>query len=298
MENQNGIVLAMFGTSVEEALPALLNIRDRVVARFPEAAVRIAFTSNFIRRIWRDRATSPDYLRAHPDIPADILYAPEPLAAIASFQEEGIGSVIVQPVHIAPSEEFIDLASYVEGLDAMESVHAQPFARLILGRPALGTLGTTYPYVRDIIAAAQTLASDADLAKEKQSALVYMGHGNKNVPESDVYLEFAAEMNRQYPDALTVMATLDGIPSLDDAICHLKEKNVMKVILKPFMVAAGKHAMDDMLGVKPESLKNRLEKAGFSVSPVVQGLGEQDAFADIFVQHIDDAARDAGIRLG
>ena len=299
MEHNNGIVLAMFGTSVEEALPGLTNIRDRMAEQFPETPVRIAFTSNIIRRIWQERAKNPAYLRDHPDIPPDILQVQGPLAAIANLQDEGFGSIVVQPVHIAPAEEFFDLASYVEGLNSIKTVKAKlkPFAQLVLGRPALGTFGTEYPYARDIIAAARTLSADAGLVEEKNTALVYMGHGNRYFPSSGVYLEFAAEMCRQYPDTLTVMTTLEGFPSVDDAISLLKEHDIEQVILKPFMVVAGNHALGDMIGSKPESLKNRFEEAGFTVRPVVSGLGEQDEFSRIFVQHTIDAANDAGIRL-
>lgn len=299
MEDRNGIVLAMFGTSVAKALPGLTNIRDLVVEQFPETPVRIAFTSKIIRRIWQKRAEDPDYLHAHPDIPADILHVQGTLAAIANLQDEGIDSIVVQPIHIAPAEEFFDLASYVEGLNSINTVKAkqQPFTRLVLGRPALGTYGTEYPYSRDLVSAAETLSDDAGLAEQDNTALVYMGHGNRYFPSSGVYLEFAAEMRRQYPGTLTVMATLEGFPTIDDAISLLRDNEIEQVILKPFMVAAGRHALDDMIGDKSESLKNRLEEGGFSVRPVVQGLGEQDDFAGIFVQHIKDAASDAGIRL-
>jgi sirohydrochlorin cobaltochelatase len=40
-----------------------------------------------------------------------------------------------------------------------------------------------------------------------------------------------------------------------------------------------------------------LTKQGFDVIPVLEGLGSNDAFAQIFVDHIKDAARDNGIKL-
>jgi sirohydrochlorin cobaltochelatase len=70
VEHKNAIVLAMFGTTVEPALKGLLNIQAKMVERFPETPVRIAFTSNIIRKKWRKRAADPDYVKAHPEIPA------------------------------------------------------------------------------------------------------------------------------------------------------------------------------------------------------------------------------------
>ena len=299
MESKNGIVLAMFGTSVERALGALVNIQKRVVRHFPGTDVRLAFTSNFIRRFWTKKGGDPDYRKKYPHIPEEIFQVQGPHDVIARFLDEGVESIIVQPVHIAPTDQYMDAATYMDDLDRSESGSGQPnpFTRIVFGRSALGTFGDQYPYRLDIQAAARALAADASLAQEGETALLYLGHGNNYSPTSGVYREFAEEMNNQYPGILTLMTMLEGGPSLDDVVERLHENNISQVVIKPFMVAAGKHAMEDMIGEKPESLKNRLENAGFTVIPMVRGLGEQDVFADIFVQHIQDAADDADIRL-
>ena len=73
MQQRKAIVLAMFGTTVEAALKGLLAIKTAMETAYPQTPVRLAFTSNQIRRIWRKRAADPAYLQAHPDIPQDIL---------------------------------------------------------------------------------------------------------------------------------------------------------------------------------------------------------------------------------
>ena len=110
-------------------------------------------------------------------------------------------------------------------------------------------------------------------------------------------MEFAARMRQLYPDLLTVIGTVEGFPALDDVLATLKEKGVKKVVLKPFMVVAGDHAMNDMAGDEPDSWKSVLEKNGIEVIAVKKGLGENDRIADIFVEHLADAASDAGINL-
>jgi sirohydrochlorin cobaltochelatase len=74
---------------------------------------------------------------------------------------------------------------------------------------------------------------------------------------------------------------------------------VKKVMLKPCMVVAGDHALNDMTGTNPEkpSWQMILEKEGFEVITVKKGLGELDAFAEIFVRNAGEAAGDAGIVL-
>jgi sirohydrochlorin cobaltochelatase len=71
------------------------------------------------------------------------------------------------------------------------------------------------------------------------------------------------------------------------------------VLLKPCMVVAGDHAMNDMAGADPKeaSWKMVMEKNGFEVSTVKRGLGEIDAFAKLYVRHAEEAAVDAGITL-
>jgi sirohydrochlorin cobaltochelatase len=299
LKQKNAIVLAMFGTSVEPALAGLLNIRDKVVERFPQTQVRIAFTSNIIRRIWQQRALDLEYIPAHPEVPADILNIQGPLATIANLQDEGFDAIVVQPVHIAPAEEYVDLTSYVTGLNSINTVKSKhrPFANLVLGRPALGTFGTAYPYADDIVSVASSLAPDATLAEQEKAALFYMGHGNRYYPSSGVYLEFVGTMRKQYPNVLTVMSLVEGFPDVDAVIAELKAHNIEKVLLKPFMVVAGDHIMKNMIGNKDDTLESRLEREGFVVKPVLNGLGEQDMFAQIFVDHTADAARDAAIEL-
>lgn len=72
---------------------------------------------------------------------------------------------------------------------------------------------------------------------------------------------------------------------------------VKKVILKQFMVVAGDHSINDMAGDEDDSWKSILVKNGFEVVTVTERLGENDQFANIFVNHAADAGRDAGIEL-
>lgn len=297
--HKNAIVLAMFGTTVEPALKALLNIREEIKKAYPETPVKIAFTSNIIRKIWQKRANDPDYARKHPDVPKDILHVQGPLATIANLQDAGFDNIVVQPTHIAPAEEFLDLCSYVRGLNSIKTIKPKfmPFNKLVVGRPALGTFGPAHPYEEDIKSTVKALASDAALAKKEKAALVYMGHGNDYFPSGGSYLQFQDEMRRAYPDVLTVIGTVEGFPGLTHVVEQLKHAGIKKVVLKPMMVVAGDHAMNDMAGPEPDSWKSVLNREGIKVVPVLKGLGEQDEFARIFVGHAADAAKDAGIEL-
>jgi len=299
VEHKSGIVLAMFGTTVEPALQGLLNIKEKMAKAFPETPVRFAFTSNIIRKIWQKRAKDPVYLKAHPEIPPEILHVQGPLATIANFQDDGYDTLVVQPTHIAPAEEFLDLTSYVHALASIDTIKKKfkPFNKLVIGRPMLGTFGVTHPYAEDIKLAVKAMKEDVDRARKEKAALVYMGHGNDHFPSGGSYIQFAHEMKRAYPDVLTLVGTVEGYPGLDQVMAQLQDAEVKKVVIRAFMIVAGDHAVNDMAGPDEDSWKSIMEKAGITVVPYLHGMGENDHVAEIYVRHAADAAEDAGIIL-
>jgi sirohydrochlorin cobaltochelatase len=299
VQQREAIVLAMFGTTVESALQGLLTIKTAMETAFPHTPVRLAFTSNQIRTIWRRRAADPAYLAAHPDVPRGILEVQGILATIANLQDQGFTSLVVQPTHVVPAEEFHDLAAYVRALASIRTMKPrwQPFKTLALGRPLLGTYSLNHTYADDIRIAAQALADDAELARSHNAALVYMGHGNHYFPSGGLYLEFAARMRECYPDVLTLIGTVEGFPTLDEVRRDLLLHGQRRVLLKPLLIVAGEHATRDLIGPQEDSWRSLLLREGFEVMAAIRGLGEQPALAHIFVDHAAQAAHEAGVEL-
>ena len=295
----NAIVIATFGTTVPSALPGILHIRDRMQKRFPGTEIRLAFTSNMIRKKWHKRQHDDAFKKENPSLPEDIFFIKGPLATIADLQDDGFTTILVQPGHLSLGEEYLDLVSYVKGLNAITTIKDKnrPFLRLAVSRPALGTMGPKHPYIDDIKQVANALAGDIDKAKDAESALLYMGHGNDNFPSSGAYLELVDVMNSLYPETKTYLATVEGFPDLETIMRQMKADKVTKVLLKPFMSVAGDHAHNDMAGSGPESMKSILTQNGFAVTTVMEGMGEQDGFADVFVNHLAETAIDYGITL-
>jgi len=300
MEHTSAIVIAMFGTAVEAALPGLLNIGSKMTVRYPETPVRLAFTSNNIRKKWRQRAADLAYRLAHPEIPAEIFEVRTVLATIADLQDQGYDNIVLQPACIAMGEEYFDLSTYVDGLlriGTVKKAKYKPFHQIVLGRPALGAFSVAHPYGKDILAAAKALAADAELARSTNAALVYMGHGNAHFSSAGSYIELAHQMRQLYPGLLTVIGIMEGFPSLADVIDELQRFGTSKVLLKPFLLTAGAHSGNDMTGPREDSWQNVLQENGFEVLTIERGLGELDAFAELFVRHAGEAAVDAGISL-
>jgi sirohydrochlorin cobaltochelatase len=295
------LVLAIFGTTVPDALPGLIAIRDHCRAVFPDTETHFACTSDTIRAIWQQRAADPNYRRRYPDVPEEIFSLRGVLATIGHLQDMGQRRIVIQPVSIAPAEEYHDLLSCVRGLASMRAAQPQraPFEALALGRPLFGGGHQTgRPYADDILTVVQALAGDAELARREKAVLLYAGHGSSLFPVGGLYLEFAARMRQLYPDVVTEIACLEGFPTLTDVMAKLSASGAGgRIIIRPLLVAAGMHTRQHLAGDDPASWRSRLVQAGWQVLPVLTGLGEMAAIAEIFAQHAADTAVDAGFSL-
>ncbi len=297
-KDEKAIVLAWFGATYPKALAGITAMQREVREAFPETRVEVALTSNMIRRIWQGRRGDKDYLAKHKGVPAGVLYAKGPLAAIADLQDEGYRTIIVQPTFIYGGEEFADLASYIRGLDSIETVKPRnrPFKKLLLGRPLLGMPGPRHDYHQDMAAAAAALGADVELAGKDHAALVYMGHGNK-FHSTGAYIEFQQVMREMYPETPIFIGTVEGFPSLDYVLSAILHVRVKKVLLKPLMMVAAEHAGHDMAGDQDDSWKSVLSSQGIEVRCMRRGLGEKPEIRDIFIRHLRDTAGDNHITL-
>ncbi len=295
--DKTAIVIASFGTTVPRAVKAIVNIEEKVKIAFPETEVRMTFTSNIIRSVWRKRQAEPQKWLDQ-GISKEILYVKNIIATIGDLREEGYKNIIVQPTHMFFMEQSYDLQQYVNALASIKTMKARwrPFNKLVMGRPALGMPGNLYDYHEDMAEAVKTLAGDAALAEKEDAILVYMGHGNAHW-STGIYAETQKKMREVYPEVMTFIGVVEGAPSLDDFLTHLAYTKKKKILLKPFMIVAGDHAVNDMAGPEYDSWKSILVKSGYEVIPILEGLGSNDSFARLFVEHIKDVAKDNGILL-
>ncbi len=301
-KEKTAIVIANFGTTYPEGLTSINSIVSSVKKEFPEVCVKITFTSNIIKNIWRERQKEADKWLSQ-GVPKEILYVKGLLATLGELTDEGYKTVIIQPTHIYHGEEFADLLEYVRGLNSISTIKDKwkPFKKIVVGRPLLGSYGPLHDYHADIQKSVEALKGDVELAKSKKSVLVYMGHGNEFY-SSGIYAETEKEFKKQYPDLDIFIGTVEGYPSLDDIIYQLKNhkkhhKISNKILIKPFMLVAGDHATNDMAGDEEDSWKNIFKKEGFAVTPILEGLGINSKIIEIFVNHIKDVAMENGINL-
>ena len=295
---KKAIVLAGFGTSYPSALISFTDLQKEAQKAFPGVKVKIAFTSNIIRRIWHKRQGDKLFLKENKNIPEEILFVKGPLATIADLQDEGYNTIIVQPTHVYEGEEYTDLSSYINGLNAIKTVKKKymPFKKLVLGRPILGKKGPAYDYHKDMEIGSKAMAKDVALAEKDRAALVYMGHGNEFLT-TGAYIEFQQVMRKMYPDTPIFVGTVEGYPSLSNVVTALMHSKIKKIVLKPLMIVAGDHANNDMAGKDDDSWKNVIKAHGIRVITVIHGIGENPEIGKILIQHIKDVAKDNKIKL-
>ena len=296
-DSKTAIVIANFGTTVPEAVKSLTNISDMVKKSFPGTEVRITFTSNIIRSVWKERRKEAQKW-LDMGIPKEVLYVKNIIQTMGDLQEDGYRTIVVQPTHMFYMEQSHDLNAYIRAMGNIRTMKPnwKPFEHIVMGRPALGMPGVEYDYNKDIEAVVKSLKSDAEQAKKEGAMLVYMGHGN-DYWSTGIYAETQKAMREAYPEVATFIGVVEGSPKLEDFMSHLKYAKTKKVILRPFMITAGDHATNDMAGPEDDSWLSVLKSEGYDVTPVLKGLGSNDAFAAVLIDHIRDAAKSRGIAL-
>ena len=283
------IVLAAFGTTDVEALNAILSVEKRVKAAFPDYDVHLAFSSNIIRNVWHERAGDADFRKNNKQLPDKIYEIKNPLTILALIQEQGSRNILVQSLHITNGSEFDDqkkMVAQLAGIGALQE-SKKPFPYLVMGDSALGQ-GTAADFDR----AAKALEPLVAKAKAAGASLVLMGHGNEHL-EVKAYREFGAAMTKMYGKPIYV-ALVEGEPAFDEIQAELKKANVKKVFLAPMMMVAGDHAKNDMAGDEEDSWASLLKADGIEVTVHLEGLGLNDAWADIYVERLK--AMDAEMR--
>lgn len=276
------IILAAFGTTDPEALGALLHIKSRVQAAFPDHETILTLTSRFIRRVWSERNSKLGYRLAYPEVPDEIFCPHEPISALAVLSLKGCRRVMIQSLHVADGSEYRDLADMVTQQSGLTPIDLAkpPTPSLALGPPALGDGSEKY-----LLRAAEALGELAVKARKRQAALVLMGHGNEHFQQA-VYGDLEKVLRARYgPDIY--LGLVEGGSGSMGVLANLRARMESRtVLLAPLMVVAGDHAKKDLAGDGPDSWASVLAAAGFRVELHLQGLGLNDSWADIYVEHL------------
>ena len=260
---QKAILVVSFGTTYLETLQKNIEtMENRIRETFPGYEVRRAFTSRMVaRRLKEKHGLSVDNEKE----------------ALARLQADGYREVFIQPLHVVPGEEFDKVR--------LLAVHStEGFEQIKVGRPLLFYAGQEeqpddYGILIDALRPQLTTASDTE-------GVVLMGHGGVH-PANMAYAALQLKLEEAGLSRVFVY-TVEGFPSLDSIINKLKKQGIAKVMLMPFMLVAGDHALNDMAGDEPDSAKSLLAEAGIRAEVLLKGLGENPAVQEIYIQHLHD----------
>jgi sirohydrochlorin cobaltochelatase len=279
------IILAAFGTTEIGTLDCFTNIIDKVEKAFPDYEVQIAFTSNIIRKIWRERSEDDAYDEENPNIPPRFYDIGNVLTELAKIQERGADIVLVQSLHVTDGEEYQDLKNLVESLQKIKTVQPSltPFPWIGLGEPALGVGDGPSA---EIAAATKALASLAEEAKSKNAALVLMGHGNERRTQK-VYAKLQKSLRDAYGPQVYV-GTVEAPPHAKEILEELNKSanKPSRILLSPLMVVAGDHANNDMAGDEPDSWARVFKAGGYEVATRLVGLVLNDDCVNLYIDHL------------
>ncbi|MDY4692051.1 MAG: sirohydrochlorin cobaltochelatase [Blautia sp.] len=254
------ILVVSFGTSHNDTREVTIDaIEHDIQDAFPEYAVYRAWTSKMIIRKLKER---------------DNIHINNVKEAMEQMRSDGITDVLVQPTHVINGIENDQMKEDV--LSFKNDFHSVSF-----GTPLL----TSEQDNIDVIEAVAAEFSDL----QPNEALVLMGHGTTHYANS-IYaaLDYTFK-DKGYKNIF--LGTVEAYPSMETLMKMVKEYAPDRVILAPFMIVAGDHAKNDMAGDDPDSWYNRFLSAGFSVKPVIKGLGQYPGIRRIFVEHLKAASR-------
>ena len=261
MKKDNELLVVSFGTTSAES--RRLNI-ESVEHAIGEAAgenwrVRRCFTSQTIIKIIEKK---------------EGIRIESVMEALERAVSEGAKNLVVQPTHLMKGMEYDKLCSIV-------GKYSGAFEKTAMGDPLL-TSEEDFSRVADALIEASAGYEDGE------TAMVFMGHGTE------------AAANRIYETMQEVLTgkgkhdyfigTVGAEPSLDDVIEAVKKGEYKRAVLRPLMLVAGNHAINDMASPDdPVSWYSRFVEEGYETVCVIEGLGQLAAVRDIYEDHIHRA---------
>ncbi|WP_301710654.1 sirohydrochlorin cobaltochelatase [uncultured Duncaniella sp.] len=252
--NKVAILMVHFGTTFDDTRALTIDaINEKARQTFPGIRIEEAYTSRIIINRLEKRGIKKS----------------TPQEALLRLAADGYTHVVVQGTNI------------IDGIEAevlrKEAASVAPFFEEIrVGHPLLYS-------VEDCENVAAILASRYKDATDKRGAVVLIGHGT-STPANAIYSQMDYMFKANGNDAFHV-ATVEGYPTYETTLARLKADRYKTITLLPFMFVAGDHARNDIDG----EWRENLEKAGFTVSTVLEGLGQISQIQDIFIEHIKDA---------
>ncbi|MCI8994341.1 MAG: sirohydrochlorin cobaltochelatase [Lachnospiraceae bacterium] len=257
-KTKKAILVVSFGTTFHRT-------REKTIDKIEEE-IQAAYPEYELYRAWTSKMIIAKLLRR------DGIRVPTVTEAVEAMLADGITELVVQPTHIINGVENDQMKADVQE-------YRDRFLRVVFGNPLLTTTEDSQEAIQAVMAEFPEL--------DTKDALVFMGHGTTHYANT-VYaaLDYTFK-DLGYPHVF--LGTVEAYPSLESLMKMVQSFAPRRVLLAPFMVVAGDHAIHDMSGEDQDSWRSQFEKAGFKVECFMKGLGEYAGIRRMYVQHVADA---------
>lgn len=257
---KKAILVVSFGTSFHRT-------REKTIDRI-EKDIEEAYPDYRIYRAWTSKLIIAKLLRR------DHIKVPTVSEAVEQMIADGVRELVVQPTHVLNGvENDLMKEDVLKRQDAFESV--------AFGDPLLTTQEDNEAVIRAVMEEFSDLKED--------EALVLMGHGTTHYANS-IY----AALDYTFKDmgySRVFLGTVEAYPSMESLKKQIRALGPRKLVLAPFMVVAGDHAIHDMSGEDEDSWRSQFEKEGYEVVCKMKGLGEYPGVRRMYLEHVRAAVR-------
>lgn len=257
--SREAILLVAFGTTSEPGMKAYGTIEAEAKKQFPEIPIFWAYTSETVRKRVKKKTGKETFSVTE---------------MLPKLQEMNYSKVTVQSLHVVAGEEFEQLTRQVRQFEIKNPAAFEPIK---IGRPLLCSKA-------DVDHVVSSVLTEFKEKRKEGEGLILLGHGHHHGVADLPYV--AANYSLQDQDSLSFIANIEGGVTLDGVEEKFKAAKVKTVWLAPFMVVAGVHTVEDLIG-EEESVKAEFEAAGFTCKAHVKGLGEYKSIAQLFVKHLE-----------
>ena len=265
LHNRNELLTVSFGTTSAES--RLHNI-DAV-----EQAIKDAVGDDWIVRRCFTSQTIINLIHKREGIRIDSVEE-----ALQKAKARATRNIVIQPTHLMKGLEY-------EKIKVIVSEYERFFESITLGDPLLSS-------EEDLVSLVTALTVDSAEFDDSETALVFMGHGTE-AAANDIYrkiqnLLISKGMYNYF------IGTVEAEPSLEDVLSAVAKGSYSRVVLRPLMLVAGNHAVNDMASADdPDSWYSRFTAAGYETTCIIKGLGQIPEIRDIYAEHAKKAVSQA-----
>lgn len=253
-EEKAALLITHYGSSDAQTRNLTLDVITREVRKaFPQFEVREAYISPIVRKRIAETGICKD----------------SPVDALLKLHADGYRTVYIQSTTLIEGSEMTSVRR--------DADKVRPFFKEIkVGNPLLYSVDDCEKVI-DILKTIQP---------GKKEDIVYVGHGNQ-LPSTATYAMLDFMMKARGLKHFHV-GTIEGYPTVEATLLQLKETHPKAVTLVPLLLVCGNHAKEDIAGV----WKTKLETQGYSVKVLMQGLGENIAIRQLYIDHIKTMTED------